>query len=152
MSSGDQTNPLPGDLSTNEKYLFKEIDIVQDIIKRMASNCFMIKGWAITLVLIAMILSGSMAKIFLSSIPAFLFWGLDGYYLRKERLYRKLHDWLIKNRLTTLDNLLDMNADRFSKEVPRLRIIFSKSILPFYLAIIVSIVIFTCLSAAGLLF
>lgn len=35
----------------NEKILLKEIDLAQDVIKRMANNSFIIKGWTITLVL-----------------------------------------------------------------------------------------------------
>jgi len=30
-----------------KEYMLKEIDIIQEIIKRMAFNSFMIKGWAI---------------------------------------------------------------------------------------------------------
>ena len=38
-----------------KEYMLKEIDIIQDIIKRMANNSFMIKGWAITLVVVTLI-------------------------------------------------------------------------------------------------
>ena len=34
-----------------KEYTIKEIQIIQDTIKRMAFNSFMIKGWAITLAL-----------------------------------------------------------------------------------------------------
>jgi hypothetical protein len=34
-----------------KEYMIKEIEIIQDTIKRMAFNSFMIKRWAITLVL-----------------------------------------------------------------------------------------------------
>jgi hypothetical protein len=151
VSTSNPANQLSGERGTNEKFLFKEIDIIQDIIKRMSSNCFLIKGWTITLVLIVMILSGSMAKIFLSSIPTFLFWGLDSFYLRKERLYRKRYDWLIKNRFQTLDHLLDMKTDQFSKEVSRFRTAFSASILPFYASVIASFVIVSSLSIIGVI-
>lgn len=32
-----------------KEYMLKEIEIIQEIIKRIAFNSFMIKGWAITL-------------------------------------------------------------------------------------------------------
>jgi len=32
-------------------YMLKEVDIIQDVIKRIAFNSFIIKGWAITLVI-----------------------------------------------------------------------------------------------------
>jgi CHASE2 domain-containing sensor protein len=42
-----------------KEYMLKEIEIIQDIIKRMASNSFMMKGWAITLVVVTLLLRGS---------------------------------------------------------------------------------------------
>ena len=51
------------------KYLIKEIEIIQDIIKRMAFNSFLIKGWTITLVVIVLLLKGSKFQVFISFIP-----------------------------------------------------------------------------------
>ena len=39
-----------------QKYLLKEIDVIQDIIKRLANNSFMIKGWALTLIVATLLL------------------------------------------------------------------------------------------------
>lgn len=42
-----------------KEYMLKEIDIIQDIIRRMAFNSFLIKGWAISLVVIALLLKAT---------------------------------------------------------------------------------------------
>jgi hypothetical protein len=116
-----------------DDYLFKEIDIIQDIIKRMAQNSFSIKTWTVTLVVATLILKGGQEKIYLAFIPLIIFWFLDSYFLHQERLYRKLYDWVCKNRRNTEDRLFDMNAYRFKHEVQsKLRIMFSITLFPFY--------------------
>ena len=82
--------------------MLKEIEIIQDIIKRMAFNSFMIKGWAITLVVVSLLLKGTEKyQIWIAFIPLLVFWFLDAYFLWQERLYRKLYEWVINNRLKT---------------------------------------------------
>jgi len=118
---------------TLKDYLLKEIDIIQDIIRRMAFNSFMIKGWAITLVVVTLLLKGTGYQVWIAFIPLLVFWFLDAYFLWQERMYRKLYDWVIKNRLKTDEYLFDMNAYRFKDEVQsRFRIMFSITLGWFY--------------------
>ena len=35
-------------MDKSNEILFKEIDLIQEIVKRLASNSFLIKGWAVT--------------------------------------------------------------------------------------------------------
>ena len=126
------------------EYMLKEIDIIQEIIKRMAFNSFMIKGWAITLVVVALLLKGTKSQILIAFIPLLLFWFLDAYFLRQERMYRKLYDWVINNRLKTEENLFDMNAYRFEDEVQsRFRIMFSITLGWFYGLIAILLIIYS---------
>jgi hypothetical protein len=77
-----------------EKQL-KHLEMTQAIITRMANNSFVIKGWCVTLVsaLIALSLQNSNPKfIGVALIPVLIFWFLDAYFLRQERLFRKLYD------------------------------------------------------------
>jgi len=121
-----------------KEYMLKEVDLIQNIIKRMASNSFLIKGWTITLVIATLLLKDDNRKILVAYIPLISFWYLDSYFLRQERLYRKLYNWVIKYRLETKECLLDMNAYRFSSEVSsEFRIMFSKTLLCFYGSIFV---------------
>jgi len=131
-----------------KEFMLKEIDIVQDIIKRMAFNSFMIKGWAITLVVVALLLKGTKLQVLIAFIPLLVFWFLDAYFLWQERMYRKLYDWIVSNRLKTEEHLFDMNAYRFKDSVQsRYRIMFSITLGWFYgsiaiLTIIYAIVLF----------
>ncbi len=96
---------------------FREINLIQDIIKRMANNSFLIKGWAVTLVVITMLLRGTNTQILIAFIPVIAFWILDAYYLRQERMYRKLYKWVITNRLNSSEHIYDLNARRFEDNV-----------------------------------
>jgi len=100
-----------------KEYMLKEIEIIQDIIKRMAFNSFMIKGWAITLVVVVTLLLKGAEKyqVWIAFIPLLVFWFLDTYFLWQERLYRKLYEWVVNNRLKTDEYLFDMNAYKFKK-------------------------------------
>ncbi len=128
-----------------KKYMLKEIDIIQDIIKRMAFNSFMLKGWTITLVVVSLLIKGTdKYQIWIAFIPLLVFWFLDAYFLWQERLYRKLYDWTINNRLKTDKYLFDMNAYRFKDEVQsKLRIMFSTTLGWFYGSIAILIIIYS---------
>jgi len=127
-----------------KEFMLKEIDIIQDIIKRMAFNSFMIKGWTITLVAVALLLKGSKYQVLIAYIPLLIFWFLDAYFLWQERLYRRLYKWIIKNRLNTDEYLFDMNAYRFKdQEQSKFRIMFSITLGWFYGSIFILTLIYT---------
>jgi hypothetical protein len=136
-----------------KEYMLKEIDIIQDIIKRMAFNSFMIKGWAITLVVVTLLLKGTEKyQVWLAFIPLLVFWFLDAYFLWQERMYRKLYKWVVNNRMKTEEFLFDMNAYRFKDEVQSIfRIMFSIILGWFYgsIAILVIIYILILLAKGG---
>ncbi|MDL1957598.1 MAG: hypothetical protein LWW95_11240 [Candidatus Desulfofervidus auxilii] len=125
------------------EFMLKEIEIIQDIIKRMAFNSFMIKGWAITLVAVTLLLRGSKYQVLIAFIPILVFWFLDAYFLWQERLYRRLYNWVIKNRTDTDEYLFDMNAYRFkNEEQSKLRIMFSITLGWFYGSIFILTLIY----------
>ena len=131
-----------------KEYMLKEIEIVQDIIKRMAFNSFMIKGQTITLVVITLLLKGAekyqvWIEVWIAFVPLLVFWFLDAYFLWQERLYRKLYDWVVNNRLKTDEYLFDMNAYRFKEEVQsKFRIMFSTTLGWFYGSIAILVIIY----------
>lgn len=94
------------------------LQMIQGVFTRMAGNSFLIKGWSVTLVaaLFALAAVGSNALfVYLAYFPAFMFWSLDAYFLRQERLFRKLYD-----HVRVLDNEkvdFSMNTQPFDKEV-----------------------------------
>ena len=126
-----------------KEYMLKEIDIIQDIIKRMAFNSFMIKGWVITLVVVTLLLKGSNHQIWIAFIPLLFFWFLDAYFLCQESMYRKLYDWVINNRLKTEEHLFDMKTRRFENEVQSIpRIMFSTTLGWFYVPMTILVIIY----------
>ena len=70
----------------------KHLEFVQNVITRMNSNSFQLKGWMITIVSALLALYASSNKllyIFVAIVPVIIFWCLDAFYLKQERLYRK---------------------------------------------------------------
>ena len=125
--------------------LHKEIDLIQACITRMADCSFKLKGWYISLVTVALtLLIGQGCK--LSLIGLFLlavttvFWGLDGFFLKTETLYRWKNEWIIEARLRgNLENLYDLNPynkkmwkDADKKNPCMMKYVISKTLLPLY--------------------
>jgi hypothetical protein len=116
-----------------EKILIEEVKIVQDIIKRMATNSFSVKTWTITLIVATLLFKGTNNHILIAFIPLFAFWFLDSYYLQQERLFRQVHNWITTFRQNNDDELFNMNTIRFKDSVQSVpRIMFSISTFPFY--------------------
>lgn len=73
----------------------KYLEMVQTVINRMASNSFALKGWAVTLIAGIFVLAGKDTDkmyFLVAYFPIVVFWALDSYYLRQERLYRALYN------------------------------------------------------------
>lgn len=73
----------------------KHLELIQAVISRLGNDAFLVKGWAVTFagVLIGFGVDREKPELALVAlIPTVLFWLLDAYYLRSERLFRKLYD------------------------------------------------------------
>lgn len=73
----------------------KHLEFIQNVITRMNSNSFQIKGWTVTIVsaLIAIYASSKNDYFLLTGIfPTAMFWFLDTYYLSEERKFRGLYN------------------------------------------------------------
>lgn len=73
----------------------KHLEFIQDVITRMNSNSFQIKGWMVAIVsaLLAVFASTQNKHFVLVAIlPAVIFWFLDAYYLWQERKFRGLYN------------------------------------------------------------
>jgi len=129
---------MSDELNKNEKLLIEEIKVIQDVIKRMASNSFSVKTWTITLIVATLLFKGSNNHIFIAFIPLVAFWFLDSYYLKQERLFREVHNWITIYRLENDDKLFNLNPTPFNGKVQSIfRIMFSVSTLPFYGSILI---------------
>lgn len=73
----------------------KHLEFIQNVITRMNTNSFQIKGWAVTLVSATLALYASTkidCFILIGIFPSLIFWFLDSYYLMQERKFRGLYN------------------------------------------------------------
>lgn len=71
------------------------LQMIQAVITRMAGNSFLVKGWTVTLVAALFALAAvddNRFFVYVAYLPAVMFWALDAYLLRQERLFRQLYD------------------------------------------------------------
>ncbi|MBA7548539.1 hypothetical protein ES705_41000 [subsurface metagenome] len=124
--------------------------IIQGVINRMSKNSFLIKAWTITLISAILVLTLSLLNIFVLGILigiSVIFWGLDSYYLRLERIYRKFYGEKVNkynDKVTRKDlELFSMDIDKLrGEEEGILKIMRSNSEIYFYLTIIGALSIF----------
>lgn len=121
----------------------KHLELIQSVINRMASNSFMLKGWSVVLVSALLILvsrQGGSSWALVGLIPTLVFWGLDAYFLRQERLYRSLYDHVRLLRPDEID--FSMRTNIFTgKKLTWLSSLFSVTLASFYIAVVVGVLV-----------
>ena len=73
----------------------KHLEFIQNIITRMNTNSFQIKGMSVTITAALLALTATNFNMLFISIvyfPLLIFWGLDAYYLSQEKGYRELYN------------------------------------------------------------
>lgn len=155
MENSQENNKFADSSEFIEKAYFKELDMIQSIINRMARNSFLIKGWTVTLIVVTMLIKANPDKILgalLALVPLIMFWILDGFFLNQEKLYRNLQKWVINKRLyitpPSRDNnsrrWFDMNASTFSDTTTGwVKVVFSKTLITFYGGIFILIIVYS---------
>ena len=125
----------------------KHLEMIQAVVNRMANNSFLLKGWSVTLIsaLLALAAANSDRRfVYVAVLPLLMFWLLDAYFLRQERLFRKLYD-----RVRMLDaNAIDfsMNTMPYVKDTASwIGVMFSRTLLIFYGALFIGVVIIAVL-------
>ena len=125
----------------------EHLKMIQANISRMASNSFIVKGWAITSI-------GAMYAYWLTNKSNFLLWIIlgatilfrfhDAYYLMVERAFRKLYDKIrmekiSRNRIETFEMTPIFHESIFC-------VAFSRKIvlLPYGLISIITVIILIC--------
>lgn len=93
----------------------KHLEFLQNVITRMNTNSFLIKGWTITLVSALFALAAKDANVnyvLVSYIAIPVFWILDGFYISQERQYRDLYAEVAAKGEEAIDFNLD--ASKFN--------------------------------------
>ena len=127
----------------------KHLEFIQNVITRMNSNSFLIKGFSITLItaLIALA-SGDCNETFILVVyfPIPILWILDSFYLSQERQFRLLYENVSNKDENSIDFSMDTSSvtrinttdtDDIVKRKKRAEWVpsgFSKTFLIFYLS------------------
>jgi hypothetical protein len=147
--------------------IHKELDLIQAIIDRMASNSFEVKKWligiltAITVFKYDQLLGASYQQIWILFVPILSFWFLNAFFLSTEKKYREMYQWVVEHRSKTDKYLYDLNT--MQREYPDGKIVnldlkensiwavfFSRTLLPFYIIPILFIVFYSLYQFCGL--
>ena len=119
------------------------LGFIQAVITRMGTNSFLLKGWSITLVAAIFALSAKDADhrfVLIAYFPVIVFWGLDGFFLHQEKLFRKLYEEVANSNIAS--DLFTMNTESVRGMVSSLSaVIFSKTLFIFH-GSIVAVVLF----------
>ncbi|MDR0556770.1 MAG: hypothetical protein LBG43_02720 [Treponema sp.] len=73
----------------------KHLEFIQNVITRMNTNSFYIKGMSVTIMAAVLALyanSNNPLYFFVAIIPVVIFWFLDAYYLQQERKFRGIYN------------------------------------------------------------
>ena len=125
----------------------EHLKMIQAVITRMANNSFMLKGWGVILtsaIFALLVKDANKQFIFLTILPVIAFWILDGYYLRQERLFRKLYDQVRLKDESQID--FSMDTSSVSDQVKGwFSVCFSRTILIVYGTILLLVIILALL-------
>ena len=124
----------------------KHLEFIQDVITRMNTNSFQIKGWAITAyaALLALFVgsgNGNKAFLYIAIVTTFLFWLLDSYYLQQERKFRGVYNDVagLSNESERIDvRIFEMPIQKYKGgKYSYWNVLWSRTIWPLYVLMIV---------------
>ena len=124
----------------------KHLEMTQAVINRLGRNSFLLKTWSMTILVAVMVLVAkpdlpSPYFILVLLIPILGFWGLDGYFLWQERLFREIYNEISQQE----DTDFKMNVDKHKNKskCSWMSATFSITLILFYLIeIILTFVVF----------
>jgi hypothetical protein len=119
------------------------LEMIQGVVNRLSHNSFLLKGWSVILVSAMFAIAAkdsNMIFIYLAYFPAISFWGLDGYFLRQERLFRALYNHV--RVLDAKDINFSMDTSIVNKDVDDwVTVTLSKTLRIFHGVIVVTIIL-----------
>jgi hypothetical protein len=128
----------------NSQAVQSHLEITQSAIQRMAENSASCKTWCVTLVSAILVVIADKGKpqyALIAIIPTALFLILDSYYLMLEKMFRKSYNDFI-NKLHN-DKVVETDLYSIAPNGNRFKMfftsIFSFSVLPFYLTLLVMV-------------
>ncbi len=113
----------------------KHLEFIQGIVNRLATDSFRLKGWAVVLTSALVVLLARTRRVeiaYVAVVPVVAFWGLDGYFLWQERLFRALYDHVRRLRESDIDFSMDIRPFRTNRARTWLGATFSRTLIGFY--------------------
>ncbi len=129
----------------------KHLEMLQNIIDRMADNSFSLKGWSVVLVSALFALAASDSNthfVYLAYLPSIMFWILDGYFLWQERLFRKLYDRVRTASESEIDFSMDTSSVR-GEVSSWIGTMFSRTLLIYHGTILGVVVVITAITLSS---
>ncbi len=130
----------------DQKNKRKHLELIQNVITRMAGNLLYLKGWSITLIaaFFALATNNSEPNYLLAALTLIIIlWLLDAYFLSQERLFRALY-----NAVRTKDEpVIDFSMDTrryYKRNRTWSAAFFAKILLIFYggISLIIAVLLF----------
>ena len=122
----------------------KHLEFIQGVVNRLASDSFRMKGWSVVLVAALFVLlarEGRIDFLYIGLVPVLFFWGLDGYFLWQERLFRALYDHVRGLDESAVDFSMDTSAFRTEWKYIWIGATLSITLILFYGALLAVIVL-----------
>ena len=119
------------------------LEMIQGVVNRLSNNSFLLKGWSVVLVSGLFALAAKDAKalfIYIAYFPCIIFWGLDGYFLWQERLFRALYDKVRLVEAKSVDYSMDTLPLRRSAK-SWIEAVFSRTLVAFHGVVLVAIIV-----------
>jgi hypothetical protein len=135
----------------------KHLELIQDVVSRLGNDGFLIKGWCLTLAAALFGFSFQTRNGWLAMLALFttlVFWELDAYFLRCERLFRLLYAKVSERDPSVPPFFMAATSDDFvqraEKDVKRWRVVSRPALWQFYAAMAaVAVVIALIVSLGG---
>ena len=127
----------------------KHLEFIQGVINRLASDSFRMKGWCVVLVAALFTLlarEGRIEFVGVALVPLLFFWGLDGYFLWQERLFRALYDHVRVLKEDEIDFSMDVSALKADRSRTWPSATFSRTLFVFYGALAIAIALTIAIS------
>ena len=118
------------------------LDMIQGVVNRLSHNSFLLKGWSVVLVSAMFALAANDSAVlfvYLAYFPSISFWGLDGYFLREERLFRELYDRVRLLKEDEVDFSMDTSVVKAAVD-PWYSVCLSTTLIAFHGVILASII------------
>lgn len=122
------------------KNRLEHLKFLQAVITRMAGNSFQLKAWSVTLVsaiLTLLVKDGHAKHVIITWLPILVFWRLDAYYLRQERLFRKLYGKVATGEISSAEYTLDTRP--VDAEVEPIKVVMKSVTLKWFYSVLFAV-------------